>query len=334
MKVSKEEYLKQFKELAIDGTRLNRYYLHRENIALNKAIIYIVYDSVIRGITVNIHQVNGTIEFMGDYLHHIGSAHHLINFGYHSHARVLLDSYNWRELVNKDIQVLINKLSSDIVMDLSGLDVCKGDLRKLDPDFIYWDFKFRNLRPLTHKITGTIFYFKDNKLTACRPDDDMLYKELTRGKVNLDDDATFVDGQKLKIRDKLIDSWDKLKGLTYDKLVSELEDACKKTKKPPVLQYTCKYNVRIERSVDNNKKGTFDFVKVDVSLTPHGKLNTYKKVCDAFRDDIVTCALDKISQSKRYIDKGVPINFLRLTSAKIMHDGILELIFELKELEN
>lgn len=96
---------------------------------------------------------------------------------------------------------------------------------------------------------------------------------------------------------------------------------------------TTTFKVRLERTPENKNKKTFDFVKVEIPLVLVAEYTDYKSLYKALRPQIIERAIDKIMNSKNFISKGVPVNFLKLTSELLYKDGVVELIFELKELE-
>ena len=85
----------------------------------------------------------------------------------------------------------------------------------------------------------------------------------------------------------------------------------------------------IERETDNFKKGTFDFIRVRVHLN-HLQVNT-KDAVQKYYPQIVELVINIIAQNKAYQKYNVPVNYLRVTSAVLTRQRVLEIIFELKK---
>lgn len=84
-----------------------------------------------------------------------------------------------------------------------------------------------------------------------------------------------------------------------------------------------------ERANDNQKKGTVDFIRVDVSIITRWHENRWAYI-QKNKKEITRRVLEKIEQSKRFQAIGVPINFWKVTSLTLTCDSILEYVFELK----
>ena len=85
-----------------------------------------------------------------------------------------------------------------------------------------------------------------------------------------------------------------------------------------------------ERRPENKNRNTFDFIRVYVNFC---NAEDYKKYIKKNLKSICRIVLRKIDESKAFKKYGIPINFLKLTSAIICVDKSIELVFELKDLE-
>lgn len=85
----------------------------------------------------------------------------------------------------------------------------------------------------------------------------------------------------------------------------------------------------MERDVDNYNTKTFDFVRLHMYTLAYAEnpMNIIKK----YRKNILTMALDKIDQSKKFKRYDIPINFLKLDKITYCKSqNMIELLFVLK----
>lgn len=85
----------------------------------------------------------------------------------------------------------------------------------------------------------------------------------------------------------------------------------------------------MERDTDNLNTKTFDFIRVHMYTLAYGEnpIDIIKK----YRKDILTMALDRIEETKRFQRYGVPINFLKLDRFTYCENQkMIELLFTLK----
>ena len=85
----------------------------------------------------------------------------------------------------------------------------------------------------------------------------------------------------------------------------------------------------LERARDNPKKGTFDFIRVDVGIVEIWKGSRKEYICQN-QKEITRRVLAKVEDSKQFQRIGVPINFLKISEITLTRDSILEYLFELK----
>lgn len=88
----------------------------------------------------------------------------------------------------------------------------------------------------------------------------------------------------------------------------------------------------IERVPGNNNKSTFDFVKIDLSISTRLSIEEKKEYIKNNIKHIMDTAVYKISTSRIYTKFGVPINYLKVTSITLKQSSLLHIIFELKEI--
>ena len=86
----------------------------------------------------------------------------------------------------------------------------------------------------------------------------------------------------------------------------------------------------IERRTGNKNKRTFDFIRIQAYFCNYVNCGEYLKDNKKL---VIKRVIEKIRDSKRFQNFGVPVNFLRLTSAVITTEHSIEFVFELKELE-
>ena len=93
----------------------------------------------------------------------------------------------------------------------------------------------------------------------------------------------------------------------------------------------CK-QIQIERDCENQKKNTFDFVRVIYSMS--SKI-PQKELIENIKKDyklIANAAVKRLAISKRYQHYNVPVNFLKISKCTLTADRLLEFTFELKEI--
>jgi len=84
----------------------------------------------------------------------------------------------------------------------------------------------------------------------------------------------------------------------------------------------------VRRAEGNKNPNTFDFVRVELILKSMDVSERDKLIKEKMRD-LVDYALDSISEDKRYMKYGVPVNYLKPYSVGV-HGSVLFLDFELK----
>lgn len=85
-----------------------------------------------------------------------------------------------------------------------------------------------------------------------------------------------------------------------------------------------------ERETDNNKRGTFDFIRIRLSIPEKNMFPKRKDFIQRHLREICNIALAKIESTKSFQKYGVPSSFLKLENAMITADSQLELLFGLK----
>ena len=85
-----------------------------------------------------------------------------------------------------------------------------------------------------------------------------------------------------------------------------------------------------ERETDNNKRGTFDFIRIRLSIPEKNMFSERKNFIQQHLREICNIALAKIEDTKSFQKYGVPSSFLQLENAMITADSQLELLFGLK----
>ena len=89
-------------------------------------------------------------------------------------------------------------------------------------------------------------------------------------------------------------------------------------------------NPKLEREPGNNDTKTFDFVRIFLGVCGVWSFPDRKAHIRKYQKDIALIALNKIAGSAIYKKKGVPVQFLRLSSMTLTQQDELELVFELK----
>ena len=91
---------------------------------------------------------------------------------------------------------------------------------------------------------------------------------------------------------------------------------------------------QFERSSGNKRRGTIDFIRVEVSL-PRYRFNREELRAEikAHKAEIDQLVVERIQNDKRFPKCGVPLNFFHLTSCILSEDRQLEYLFELKSIE-
>lgn len=86
---------------------------------------------------------------------------------------------------------------------------------------------------------------------------------------------------------------------------------------------------KFERATGNTQEGTFDFIRVDVSIITEWHMDRMDYI-RKHQKEITKKVVSKIEESKQFQKMGVPINFLRVSEMTLRRDSILEYVFELK----
>ena len=88
----------------------------------------------------------------------------------------------------------------------------------------------------------------------------------------------------------------------------------------------------ISKETDNNRRKTFDFVKVDC-ITPLYRDNlNHREFIENHKRALLEYIIDKIANDIDFKSYNVSVNFLKLTSFVLTKSKHLNLIFELKDI--
>lgn len=116
----------------------------------------------------------------------------------------------------------------------------------------------------------------------------------------------------------------------FDNYLSEVK--LEKRQKPQGID---RFITKIEkpifgRTVENDKKNTFDFIYLDINIVTQWPTSK-KEYIQKNMSTIKKKAINKIKESGEFKKYGIPVNFLRITKCSLNND-VIELIFELKEI--
>ena len=95
-------------------------------------------------------------------------------------------------------------------------------------------------------------------------------------------------------------------------------------------RYITDPKIRITRVYGNNKKDTFDFIYVDISVNVDP--SERKEWVIKYKKELIDIALNKLKEDNKFTKYNIPINFLKIGDIILRRDGILQIIFELKEM--
>lgn len=101
--------------------------------------------------------------------------------------------------------------------------------------------------------------------------------------------------------------------------------------RPDIRQFITKVNKPIfEREYGNNKKNTFDFIRILIAVKHTD--NQYQFI-DKNKREIIKIALNMIEKDKRFAKYGVPINILKVGQMTLTAQSEIMILFEIKNLE-